>query len=561
MKIQEQTDEEIPTHIVSIVEPDASISEEELAREQRSRKSRKAQKSGEFLDVGLTVSENEKQDSQRKKKSIIEKDNTTPDPSDPITAEETGELLSQHKSINNEEEDKENVDVSGRSIFKFQQSVKKSSNSMMKKAMKEEVQEEASTSSRTKRTSNKRTTTEKEKAPDHAKRRRIQRQMELLNDTRDHDEQSNSENEEDKDKQSEDEEEEPEKKKSFLEQEGYERYFQDLHGTSKTSNNTLSSLQVLEPQQFHQLLKEAPKKHAQEIAILFEMHKQHFSQWFFELHSGFNLVFYGYGSKRNLLNKFAQASLTDGPLIVVNGFFPSISIKDILLKITAGALGTTGSTGNIQDHVKFICDYFASEDRDYESLYLLIHNLDGPNLRNERTQTALSMLANADNIHLVASVDHINAGLLWDNVKSSRFNWIWHDATTFDDYLVETSFENSLLVRTSELGGARGVKYVLDSLTSNARGMFKILAELQLVEMGISNMEGRGNEAVGLAYSQYYERCRDAYYVSSDIAFKTELTEFRDHKLISTKKSPDGTEIFFIPLDQTTLLSIIEQLD
>jgi origin recognition complex subunit 2 len=262
-----------------------------------------------------------------------------------------------------------------------------------------------------------------------------------------------------------------------------------------------------------------------------------------------------------LLNEFAQSSLTDGPMIVVNGFFPSISIKDILLKITAGALGTITSTGQISDHVKFICEYFASPEREYESLYIVIHNLDGPNLRNERTQTALSTLANSSNIHLIASVDHINAGLLWDNVKASKFNWIWHDATTFDDYLVETSFENSLLIRTGELGGARGAKFVLDSLTSNARGVFKILAEHQLTEMEILNMETRGNETVGLSYNQYYQKCREGFYVSSDLALRTELTEFRDHKLISTKKNLDGTELFYIPLDKLTLLGIIEQLD
>jgi origin recognition complex subunit 2 len=150
---------------------------------------------------------------------------------------------------------------------------------------------------------------------------------------------------------------------------------------------------------------------------------------------------------------------------------------------------------------------------------------------------------------------------LWDNVKSSRFNWIWHDATTFDDYLVETSFENSLLIRTSELGGARGAKYVLDSLTTNARQVFRILAEHQLMEMEVANMEGKGSESVGLSYGQYYQKCREGFYVSSDLALRTELTEFRDHKLISSKKTMDGTELFYIPLDKPTLLHLLEQIE
>lgn len=552
-KIHSQTDDEIPVHIVSSIDSKSLKLEEKLAKEHKSRSKKRSTKATDYLDVGLTVNKpNSKQ--QNKKPSLQDKQDQI---------EETGESLSHYKSINHQDhDDKENTDLSGRSIFNFQQASKKTSKGMMKKAL---VDEEVHKSTRVKKTTNVQKKQSTKAAPDHAKRRRVERQMELLKDNRNssEEEQDTSDEEEQKEEEFEDDDEQEDnlkKKSMFHDTEGYERYFQDLHGSSKTSNNTLSKLQVLEPQEFHEILSNTPKKHEDEIAILSEMHKQHFPQWFFELHSGFNLVFYGYGSKRNLLNEFAQTSLTDGPLIVVNGFFPSISIKDILLKISSGALGTSGPTGQISDHVQFICEYFASQDREYQSLYIVIHNLDGPNLRNERTQTALSMLANADNIHLVASVDHINAGLLWDNVKASRFNWIWHDATTFDDYLVETSFENSLLIRTGELGGARGAKFVLDSLTSNARGVFKILAEHQLAEMELANMDGRGNESVGLSYSQYYQKCREGFFVSSDLALKTELTEFRDHKLISTKKNLDGTEFFYIPLDKSTLLNIFEQL-
>lgn len=44
-------------------------------------------------------------------------------------------------------------------------------------------------------------------------------------------------------------------------------------------------------------------------------------------------------------------------------------------------------------------------------VYLLIHNIDGPMLRGEKTQSALGLLASLPNLHLVASIDHINAPL------------------------------------------------------------------------------------------------------------------------------------------------------
>lgn len=49
-------------------------------------------------------------------------------------------------------------------------------------------------------------------------------------------------------------------------------------------------------------------------------------------------------------------------------------------------------------------------------VYLLIHNIDGLMLRGEKTQSALGQLASLPNLHLVASIDHINAplgGCLW----------------------------------------------------------------------------------------------------------------------------------------------------
>ena len=46
-----------------------------------------------------------------------------------------------------------------------------------------------------------------------------------------------------------------------------------------------------------------------------------------------------------------------------------------------------------------------------DRIYLLIHNIDGPMLRSSKVQDKLSYLASFPNLHLVASVDHINASL------------------------------------------------------------------------------------------------------------------------------------------------------
>lgn len=578
VNVRTQGDDEIETHILSVVDSETLKAEETLAKQVKG-VNRRPRTHRRMVGQQLGLAEEKGTSRQQQQNAVEEEEDVEAVPRPLLHANISQQRQSENMMIDEdetqvEEHDKENT---GRALFGFTAGVRKgkSTQSMMKKAM-EEQEQAATTKGSAPPARRKRGRPPKQKhnaKVDHAKRQRIQRQMELLKDNQQSDAEDNATDTEEEEEEEEEEEKNDTRQRDDSDTEdvgrvdddapGYERYFQDLHGKSMTSNNTMSKLAVLEPAEFNELLEGAPKKHSDDIQQLVHMHERHYPQWFFELNAGFNLLFYGYGSKRRLLNKFAQEILTDGPLLVINGFFPSITIKDILNKITMGVLpeGFAPSSTSTQEIVTFICDYFASDERIYDKLYLVIHNIDGNNLRNDRTQTALSILAHAPNIHLVASIDHINAPLLWDSIKTSRFNWVWHDATTYDDYIVETSFENTLLVRTSEMGGARGAQYVLRSLTSNARGVFRVLAESQLVEMEMANFDhARGNDSVGLTYSRYYDKCREGFFVSTDVAFRSQLTEFHDHHIINSKKLLDGTEVFFIPLDKMTLSGLLDEM-
>lgn len=55
-----------------------------------------------------------------------------------------------------------------------------------------------------------------------------------------------------------------------------------------------------------------------------------------------------------------------------------------------------------------------------EPIYLLVHNLDGATFRNDKAQAIFSYLAQIPKIHLVASIDHINAALcMYDHISMS----------------------------------------------------------------------------------------------------------------------------------------------
>eukprot|EP00842_Homolaphlyctis_polyrhiza_P006823 jgi/Hompol1/72/HPOL_004282-RA len=363
--------------------------------------------------------------------------------------------------------------------------------------------------------------------------------------------------------------------------------------TAATSNNTMSKLPVLEPKEFHRVMAQIKPKHTKEKKLLADLHRLRFPQWYFELDAGFNLLLYGFGSKRQMLQDFAHEVLCDAPVVVINGFFPSISLKDILSRITVDILGrTSGPTGSVQDQLRFIMDYFASPDRDFTHIYVLIHNIDGSNLRNEKTQTGLSLLADCKHIRMIASIDHINASLLWDTTKLARFNWLWQDATTFEGYQVETSFESSFMFKQSDLG-IQGVIYVLKSLTPNVRKTFRLLVQHQLTSLESSsddpaNYSGdpdtqTGNLAAstadtpsaaesstnrsstpasqmwlhGLTFERFFQEAYGAFFVNNEITFKTMLTEFRDHTIIKSRRRADGTEVLYIPLDSAVLRKLL----
>ncbi|NXG64302.1 ORC2 protein, partial [Hemiprocne comata] len=334
-----------------------------------------------------------------------------------------------------------------------------------------------------------------------------------------------------------------------------EEYF-EAHSSSKvlTSDRTLQKLRKrrLNQQTLHDLLKEAPLAYAAEIKELNQQHESLFSKWMLQLRLGFNIVLYGLGSKRDLLEKFRTSVLQDSLHLVVNGYFPSITVKSILNSITEEVLDHIGTFRSPLDQLEFIMKRF-KEDSPVE-LYVLIHNLDSQMLRGERSQQILAQLSSLPTIYLIASIDHINAPLMWDQAKLSLFNWLWYETTTFSPYVEETSYENSLLVQQSGSLALSSLTHVLHSLTLNARGIFRLLAQYQL--------ENKDNPSYpGLSFQDFYQQCREAFLVNSDLTLRAQLTEFRDHKLIRTKRGADGVEYLLIPVDDSTLTDFLEKED
>lgn len=150
------------------------------------------------------------------------------------------------------------------------------------------------------------------------------------------------------------------------------------------------------------------QEHKMSISDLNNSYEQLFNKWLYVLSENFNIILYGIGSKRPVLHEFQMNKLQDFPCIVVNGFFPSLIVKSVVETIVLDLLGNSTVPSNISDIVSLIDSQL--EENGVE-LFLIIHNLDGTMLRNAKTQSTLASIAQIKNVHIVATIDHINAPL------------------------------------------------------------------------------------------------------------------------------------------------------
>ncbi|KAI8462573.1 MAG: origin recognition complex subunit 2-domain-containing protein [Monoraphidium minutum] len=289
-----------------------------------------------------------------------------------------------------------------------------------------------------------------------------------------------------------------------------------------------------------------PAKNRNPKDALMQGYRRQFPRWRLQLRQRFSLLFHGCGSKRALLNAFASEALPDGGVLSVRGHMAGVNARAVLAAV-AGALAHRAPPRAGPDELLALIRGEPAARR----LYVLIHNIDGPGLRAPEEQLWLGRLAQCPNVHLVASVDHVNAALLWEPRAAARFRWLWVEAPTYAAYEDETRDTPPLLTGCLQSSSKRGAATVLGTLVSAARAVFRVLAERQLGDPG-----GGG---AGLAL--LYRMCRERFILNSEQALRSHLVEFRDHELVRGAPGPDGGELLFIPMEPAVLRQVLEEMD
>ncbi|KAI0130052.1 origin recognition complex subunit [Xylariales sp. AK1849] len=347
----------------------------------------------------------------------------------------------------------------------------------------------------------------------------------------------------------------------------HEMYFaQNRPGTSKTSGNSLASLQLLTHEEYFSILHEYKDPHVDDVEFLQSWHAESFPQWAFELSQGFSICIYGFGSKRPLLHKFAKhvySATTDrrkSKIIIINGYVRNTSIREVL--------GTVGSAvdssyklpaGNPSAMLENVKALLSSHEI---HVTIVLHSIDAAPLRKSGMQAILAQLASHPQLQFICSADTPDFSLLWDSGLRSAFDFVFHDCTTFAPFTAEIDVVDDvheLLGRKARrVGGKEGVTYVLRSLPENAKNLFRLLVGEVLVAMDDDSISISENP--GVEYRMLYGKAVEEFICSSEVAFRTLLKEFHDHQMIASRKDVLGTELLSVPFRKEELEAILEDL-
>ncbi|KAL4251864.1 Origin recognition complex subunit 2 [Abortiporus biennis] len=382
----------------------------------------------------------------------------------------------------------------------------------------------------------------------------------------------------------------------------FDRYFLQATKSCRTSSNIFSSiLPPLTPEAYHHVINDLiARGNTPNITLK----PPSFPRLRIQLDAGHNLLLYGAGSKRSLLNNFANylraSSNHHFHVIVINAYMPNFTLKDLLssFECLPGILDLPISGNATESRIsrirEFITSYFHNSH-----VYFAIHNIDSPSLRSSKTRPFLAFLYSHPSIHVVASVDDIASPLLWSSreiisrkdaesplLHSGRGSggaWLWHDATTLRPYDAETlsadrssisggsrSGNRSQRTNTDQMNPARttlitevAARHVLLSVTQKAKSLFLLLAQKQTQAMKnvADGAATRDPSLCALEYGSLFNMARDNFVATNDTSLRALLSEFRDHGVVVSLTQGTGNEMVYIPLRDKALEAIISDLE
>lgn len=362
----------------------------------------------------------------------------------------------------------------------------------------------------------------------------------------------------------------------------HERYFfQNRAGPNKTSNATLNKVPLLTHEEYFEKLEHYKDPCREEKEYLVSLHHRSFPQWAFEFDEGFSICLFGYGSKRKLVDQFAEwiynhrlSDSANSPIVIVNGYTPGISIRTIFATIVTAVMGESAPTklgAQPTEVLELLQSVLQSRPEDQEPVTVLINSIDAPPLRRAANQALLARLAATPRIRVLVTADTPNFPVMWDISLRDQFNLVFHDCTTFLPFSAEADVVeevHSLLGRKGRrVGGKDGVGFVLKSLPENARNLYRLLLTELITGLDDGHqsddeapVDGGRSEETGIEFRMLYQKATEEFVASSEMMFRTLLKEFHDHQMITSRMDASGMEILGVPLSRDEMEGVLEDL-
>lgn len=362
--------------------------------------------------------------------------------------------------------------------------------------------------------------------------------------------------------------------------EGAEGYFEQHNLRFRPAASGFAShAPSLEYEEFLPLVKLGQNIHGLARTALFNFYGKLYHQWAFEVSQGYSLLVYGVGSKVNILSDFLDYLLDwmytiyeEEPVVfVINGYNPGTKLKVVISDIITAVEDQHRAPKYVSEAFPYLMKILRRKvvkrkGHVVPTLVMIVHNIDGPAFRDERSQNYLSQLAALPNVTLLTSTDNINCSLLWDLHRFKNFNFLWHNTTTYEPYTMELLFKDVLTMgQSKKFVGVKGVKYVLSSLSDNARKLYFLLLKLQMKQMEESTSK-RGRTGLratikfGIPFRDFYDRCVEEYITSNEMNLRNMLGEYVEHKMCVVGRNQSGKELVHVPFtyDELGMVLAIE---
>ena len=360
---------------------------------------------------------------------------------------------------------------------------------------------------------------------------------------------------------------------------------QNQHRRASSSSKPTGTEQRLSVKECQDFLEAYPMDEIEKIEATYYAQ---FPKWRFLLSTNHSLLFYGAGSKTELLNAFANQELfKEGESLIIDGTDEEVTIDGLLDLLVRVYLDNDEPTDlpavhlepdNVPRIGKF-CPWkadapveraiqigrgLAHQTQEASEpqcpIFLVIHSLDA-RLATPAAQKALAALVTNSTVangvaclRLVASVDHVDAPtFLWDAVTEANFSWFPCCVHTHRPFIRELSpliDEDGAARKKTERANrtntqAQRILDVLRNLAPRHTEVVQLLAQLQV------------NQDEWVDYLQYRDRCKSACAINKDSQLRHLLTELKDHGLI-VSKTEGSNEFVQIPFSAEKLQEIID---